>query len=113
MKELYEKVYIKTEADLPKTEDFYPVQRKDGVVEWETWEPSKDKGYIDLWLKEIDYYLCPVEQEEECYPEKFIWWLSEKNFDYSKGKYYQDSDGGIKEFTLPELFTYWKERVNN
>ena len=61
-REYYEKVYIRSEADLPEEEDLYPVQKKDTVVDWELWEPSKDKGYIDVWLRDIDWYLRPLKK---------------------------------------------------
>ena len=63
--EKYIKVYVTDESSLPKEDDFYPVQRKDSIVEWEIWEPSKDKGYIDKWLNEIDWYLLPQSEEEQ------------------------------------------------
>ena len=44
----------------------------------------------------------------DCYPKAFIFWLSDKNFDYSKQKYYQDSVDGMREFTLNELFKHWE-----
>ena len=61
-REYYEKVYIRSEEDLPEEEDLYPVQKKDTVVDWELWETSKDKGYIDVWLRDIDWYLRPLKK---------------------------------------------------
>ena len=48
------------------------------------------------------------ERTKDCYPKAFIFWLSDKNFDYSKQKYYQDSVDGMREFTLNELFKHWE-----
>jgi len=64
--ELYRKVIIKTEADLPKKKDNYFIHFKSKFI------ITKDSecyiGYTDYsekkkdeWLKDIDWYLLPVD----------------------------------------------------
>ena len=63
MKELFEKVYIKSEKDLPKECGYYPVHQK-----------GFEQNYImtmfynglpdNLWTQTYDYYLRPLESQE-------------------------------------------------
>jgi hypothetical protein len=42
---------------------------------------------------------------------KFIEWLSSKGFDHTRGKYYSDTDKGYVEFTLEELYKFWRNNT--
>lgn len=61
--ELYKKIYIKSEADLPKEEDVYYVHIKpdNKIKEWFFHIETDHRE----WLKYIDWYLQPVEAEAE------------------------------------------------
>jgi hypothetical protein len=50
--------------------------------------------------------------EAEAYEKEFVMWLSYKGFDHTRGKYHQDSDGGVREFTLDELHDYCLKEIN-
>ena len=55
--ETYEKVYIKTEADLPEEDGFYIASCKNyAVLEYHYCNEVKRD-----WLKDIDWYLKPIE----------------------------------------------------
>ena len=45
------------------------------------------------------------------YPKEFVEWKDKKELRYSSlhNRYYSDTDNGMREFTLDELFNYWKE----
>lgn len=60
MDTIYRKVEIKSEQDLPKKDGFYIASCKDyAVLEYHYCsEVQKD------WLKEVDWYLQPVEPQE-------------------------------------------------
>ena len=64
MKELYEKVFIKTEADLPKENGKYICMIKNinhpALLQYDI--QSKGKyGYSKQWLELVDWYLKPTE----------------------------------------------------
>lgn len=66
MKELFEKVYIRSADDLPKEDGVYFVAKKNNLKSnglkpliFTTIKITKKK-----WLAEIEYYLLPVEQSE-------------------------------------------------
>ena len=48
---------------------------------------------------------------ENYYPKEFTEWKDRKELRYSSlhNRYYSDTDNGMREFTLDELFEYWKE----
>ena len=48
---------------------------------------------------------------ENYYPKEFTEWKDKKELRYSSlhNRYYSDTDNGMREFTLDELFNYWKE----
>jgi hypothetical protein len=48
---------------------------------------------------------------EHYYPKEFVEWKDKKDLRYSSlhNRYYSDTDNGMREFTLDELFNYWKE----
>lgn len=52
-----------------------------------------------------------VEATKDCYPKEFVEWKDKKELRYSSlhNRYYSDTDNGMREFTLDELFYYWKE----
>jgi len=61
--ELYEKVYIRSEEDLPQKEGaFYAYLKEDEMCyldyEYNNNLPTEDKKY---WLLEVEYYLRPLE----------------------------------------------------
>jgi len=67
MKELYEKIYIKSEADLPKNGTMCIVHCKWGIIEdkglpYTTLEFHLHPKDIEVWLTYIDWYLQPMEQ---------------------------------------------------
>ena len=65
--ETYEKVYIKTEADLPEEDGFYIASCKNyAVLEYHYCNEVKRD-----WLKDIDWYLKPVEPVSDEYIEKW------------------------------------------
>lgn len=45
------------------------------------------------------------------YPKEFVGWKDKKDLRYSSlhNRYYSDTDNGMREFTLDELFNYWEE----
>lgn len=48
---------------------------------------------------------------EGYYPKEFVRWKDKKDLRYSSlhNRYYSDTDNGMREFTLDELFNYWEE----
>jgi len=50
---------------------------------------------------------------EGYYPKEFVEWLLKKELRYSSmlNKFYQDSDSGIVELTIHDLFYYWTKNV--
>jgi hypothetical protein len=48
---------------------------------------------------------------EHYYPKEFVRWKDKKDLRYSSlhNRYYSDTDNGMREFTLDELFNYWEE----
>jgi hypothetical protein len=58
MKGLFEKVFIKSESDLPKMEGDYFVHVKEIGIDVYTWRNYSDNDY---WLSTFDWYLIPVE----------------------------------------------------
>jgi len=48
---------------------------------------------------------------EHYYPKEFVMWKDKKDLRYSSlhNRYYSDTDNGMREFTLDELFNYWEE----
>jgi len=65
------------------------------------YKPSID----DLKMK------SPALISELYYPKEFVEWKDKKELRYSSlhNRYYSDTDNGMREFTLDELFNYWKE----
>jgi len=65
------------------------------------YKPSID----DLKMK------SPALISEHYYPKEFVEWKDKKELRYSSlhNRYYSDTDNGMREFTLDELFNYWKE----
>ena len=61
MRELYERIYIKSEADLPKEEGEYHVKKKDSFrLTTMIFKPNHD-NYIKDWLfdYEVEWYFMP------------------------------------------------------
>lgn len=54
--EMFEKVYIKSEADLPTEKERYICHRLNFGMDSIGWE----KGCSTLWMKNIDWYLRPI-----------------------------------------------------
>lgn len=64
MKEYFEKVYIKTEDDLPKKNGRYLVHTKDNINEFDLHDSTVIGDlYNEAWLRTYDWYLRPVEQK--------------------------------------------------
>ena len=65
--ELYKKVYIKTEEDLPKESGYYFVKRRNASIP-DTLYYSLLALYIEklkpYWVSQVDWYLIPIEQRE-------------------------------------------------
>jgi hypothetical protein len=55
-RELFEKVYIRSEADLPKEVNYYFVKYKDANIGVAHWHNNQD-----IWLSMYDWYLHPTE----------------------------------------------------
>ena len=69
---------------------------------------------LDEWRKvERDKLLSDLTAliSEHYYPKEFVEWKDKKELRYSSlhNRYYSDTDNGMREFTLDELFNYWKE----
>ena len=63
---------------------------------------TAEKGGHDKAMEEIS---------EHYYPKEFVRWKDKKDLRYSSlhNRYYSDTDNGMREFTLDELFNYWEE----
>ena len=55
-----------------------------------------------------------AEATKEMYPLDFVIWKDRKELTYSSmsGRYYSETETGVKEFTLYELFEYWKQNIS-
>jgi hypothetical protein len=64
--ELYRKVYIKTEADLPKEKDEYFCHRKSDnrLLIFNRFSDSDREFENSVWLRNVDYYLQPIVGEQ-------------------------------------------------
>ena len=76
-KELYQKVYINSVADLPKIDNDYIVHSKSfgwiGLVNWKNFESASYPEYNQyLWLFSFDWYLLPVSQPTDEEIEKWV-----------------------------------------
>ena len=64
MKELYKKVFIKTEADLPEENGKYICMIKNinhpALLQYDI-QSKGEYGYSKQWLELVDWYLKPVE----------------------------------------------------
>ena len=63
MKELFEKVYIKSEADLPKEDGTYFAEwKKEGIKCTSFWLPNDKADWSHKWwLENINWYLIPMQ----------------------------------------------------
>jgi hypothetical protein len=111
MTELFEKVFIKTEDDLPKvkTACYFHDKVMGNVTLYHC--PST-VNVMNHFINECDWYLRPLKMEG-MYEREFVEWLLVKDLSYSNQKFYQDSDGGVKQFTLDELYLYWQNNVKD
>ena len=61
-KELFEKVYIRSEEDLPEEDGRYYVHNRGNINEYDlhdsTWLGNM---YKEAWLRDYDFYLRPLE----------------------------------------------------
>jgi hypothetical protein len=64
MKELFERVYIRSEKDLPEKTGFYDVVYKDKGSCPQLNYTESIKGTKEFWLETVDWYLLPVESKE-------------------------------------------------
>jgi hypothetical protein len=63
--ELYRKVYIKSEADLPKETGMYIVTFKDGRSKDLWYQPNTTIALNDdYWITEVDSYFYPIDREQ-------------------------------------------------
>jgi hypothetical protein len=60
MKELYEKIYIKSESDLPKVPGNYIAHSKSRKIGWWGYDCTETKDDIITWMTYVDWYLLPV-----------------------------------------------------
>jgi len=65
MKEIYEKIYIKSESDLPKKTGNYFVAEKDNNKYIFLCSFECNNVMSKLWLRDIDWYLQPIELPSE------------------------------------------------
>jgi hypothetical protein len=84
MEELYKKVFIKSEEDLPKVDGDYIVHSKAyvwiGIANWKAFENYNYPEYNQyLWLLNYDWYLQLVAQSKQEEPEK---WNDDKVIDF-------------------------------
>ena len=65
--------------------------------------------------KDTDKFLSDLTAliSEGYYPKEFVEWLLKKELRYSSmlNKFYQDSDSGIVELTIHDLFYYWTKNI--
>lgn len=94
MKELFEKIYIKSEADLPNIEDVYFVHLKSDneIAEWCFYLEGDHRE----WLKYIDWYLQPLEHPELIVPDWKDIDNKSKQYHNIKGGYHPDFGNGFK-----------------
>jgi len=109
MKELFEKIHIKSENDLPKKVGNYHVQLIDGSGHRLRFPFNGDVGYnvdVNYWLKNVDYYLRPVEQKPDCYEKEFVEWMFSKQqvFDHQAGEWISNLD---------YAYSYWLTNIKN
>jgi|WetSurSiteA1Bulk_404760.scaffolds.fasta_scaffold364025_1 hypothetical protein len=106
MKEYFEKVYIKTEDDLPEKVGNYFVQLTNGHGQILHFPFKGDVGWkVDEynWLDTVEYYLRPI--EHDCYPKEFVEWL------LGKSNIVYDIKNNEWITTAKSAFTYWKKEV--
>lgn len=70
--ELYRKVYVKSKADLPKGTEAYLSHSTSGHVAYRRFVPAKKLDHAtfenisgEWWMRNIDWYLQPIEQKDE------------------------------------------------
>ena len=100
----YKKVFIKTEADLPKENKIYIVHIKDEIVQ----AFKYDNNETNFWLSDIDWYLQPT----EAYPKEFVEWYGhvciELHGQYGKFKLPEN----ISELdTIDKIYEHWLNNV--
>jgi hypothetical protein len=111
MKELFEKIYIKTESDLPKEDGFYfcwlKGDKDDGTIHYRefTFYNTDDWHNEDMWLKDIDWYLRPVEQKPDCYPKEFVEWFINNPIMLRSVQ--------IKANKIDNVFTHWQNNIKD
>ena len=129
MKEYFEKVYIKSEDDLPKEIGRYFVYVKDVGEDTYDWVNTNGENAVeeywngqfqeDYWINTFDWYLRPIEQKPDCYPKEFLlWYFSDThNFgvqQFSKPPLFVNfEEGSKKKYTLDELFIYWQNNIKD
>ena len=108
MKELYyKKVFIKTEADLPKEEGRYITHTK-GYESYYVISVKYEHSDNYFWMQLYDWYLQPTEVYEKDFLEWIvseespvvIWYGSKKPFATKK-----------KDYTIDELYEYYLKKV--
>jgi hypothetical protein len=115
MKELFEKVYIKTEDDLPKKVGDYLVILKNGGGRLLHYPFKGDIGYTIFkldWLNDVEYYLRPIKQKPDCYPKEFVEWIG----CYCPYEFHHSFKIWIHEMfrkTTDELFIYWQTNIKD
>jgi hypothetical protein len=71
-------------------------------------EPNKIDDQTTIYMQEKFIKIADKILALPLYPKEFVEWIAKKELTYLRGRYYQDSDGGYREFTLDELYEYWK-----
>jgi hypothetical protein len=114
--EIYEKVYIKTEADLPKNEGYYFIstgEKYDRNFDvYHFTKVNARQNHLD-WLEHVVWYLRPVEQKPDCYPKEFVEWMgAECPYEYHESHkiWMHEMD---KRMTTDEIFNYWKNNIKD
>jgi hypothetical protein len=112
--EYLEKIYIKSEADLPKEKGFYEtgIGIRAFNPEEKLIKPFQSDS-VEFWMKCVDYYLRPVEQNPDCYEKEFVIWVQLKTqrsqLSVDGYEYIFDS----KTYTLDGLYFYWLTEYKN
>ena len=97
MKELFEKIYIKTASDLPK-EGRYFTHLKDGYEYALNFNPTEDltkfgceyQAHPEYWLESIDWYLQPIEPLPAPVSDEMIEkYFTSSHFDDKNGHHYR------------------------
>ena len=114
----YKKILIKSIEDLPKEQGEYFCHRKSDnrLLIFHRFIESDREFEDSVWLRNVDWYLLPVEQP--MYSREFVEWFFNKYKYYVKFqvneepvRYGYNNDSNLPEGTLDELLAYYETNV--